>query len=120
MLYAILIYGSEAEFRGLPASEYDAVMARHGELRAEFTKAGKLGPMVRLEASANAKTLRPAGKPAIIDGPFAETKEQLMGLYVIDCADREEALAAARRLDFKSGVLEVRAIASCGRGVLSE
>ena len=63
-----------------------------------LTREGTLGPAARLGATADAVTLRGPGDGIVIDGPFAETKEQLLGLYVLDCATREEAIAAARDL----------------------
>jgi hypothetical protein len=65
----------------------------------ERLNAGKLlGPAARLGATAEARTLRGPGAGMIIDGPFAETKEQLLGLYVLNCAGEEEAIAIARDL----------------------
>jgi hypothetical protein len=57
-----------------------------------------LGPAARLGATADARTLRGPGAGTVIDGPFAETKEQLLGLYVLNCADEEEAIGIARDL----------------------
>jgi hypothetical protein len=64
-----------------------------------LTQEGRLGPAARLGVTAGACTLRTkGGKEVVLDGPFAETKEQLLGLYVLDCDTREAALAAARDL----------------------
>ncbi|TGS51794.1 YciI family protein, partial [Mesorhizobium sp. M1D.F.Ca.ET.183.01.1.1] len=68
------------------------------EINDRLTRAGKLGPAARLGATAQAVTLRGPGDGMVIDGPFAETKEQLLGLYVIDCANQDEAIAVARDL----------------------
>jgi hypothetical protein len=57
-----------------------------------------LGPAARLGATADARTLRGPGAGTVVDGPFAETKEQLLGLYVLNCADEEEAIGIARDL----------------------
>ena len=60
---------------------------------------GKLGPVARLMPTTAATTLRKGrSRRWCIDGPFAETKEQLLGFYVVDCADLEEALDIAREL----------------------
>jgi hypothetical protein len=67
----------------------------------------------KLDPSARAVTVRQRnGKPAITDGPFAETKEQLGGYHVVECKDREEAIALAKRIPTLGvgGVVEVRAI----------
>jgi hypothetical protein len=57
-----------------------------------------LGPAARLGATADARTLRGPGQGMVLDGPFAETKEQLLGLYVVNCADEAEAIGVARDL----------------------
>jgi hypothetical protein len=121
MKYLCLVYTEEKLLDAMPKDEFEAFSDEHVALDEELKKSGHSILAEALQPVRTATTVRVRnGRLSTTDGPFAETKEQLMGLYVIDCADREEALAAARRLDFKSGVLEVRAIASCGRGVLSE
>jgi hypothetical protein len=96
MLYAILAYHVEAEVQSWSAKEDASVMAGlrevHGRLK------GRLGPAARLGGTSKARTLRGPGQGVVVDGPFAETKEQLLGFYVIDCADEDAALAAARDL----------------------
>jgi hypothetical protein len=57
-----------------------------------------LGPSARLGATGQARTLRGPGAGTVLDGPFAETKEQLLGLYVVDCAGEDAAIAVARDL----------------------
>jgi hypothetical protein len=65
----------------------------------KLAKAGRLGPVARLMPTSAAMTLRKdRDPPQVIDGPFAETKEQLLGFYIIDCADLAEAIAAAAEL----------------------
>ena len=76
-------------------------------------KQSKLGPVARLMPTSAAMTLRKDGDPPLVlDGPFAETKEQLLGFYVVDCATQEEALEAARLIGTActSRALEVRPI----------
>ena len=70
------------------------LLAVHDRLNAKKL----LGPAARLGATADARTLRGPGAGMVIDGPFAETKEQLLGLYVVNCADEEEAIGVARDL----------------------
>ena len=98
MLYAILAYHVEAEVMSWTPQEDAEVMtgllAVHDRLNA-----GKLlGPAARLGGTAEARTLRGPGDGMVIDGPFAETKEQLLGLYVIDCTDADAAISIARDL----------------------
>src|SRR5690606_5823976 len=77
----------------------DAVMAKLGAVMEKYSRQGKLGPVARLLPTTAATTLRKDREPAlVVDGPFAETKEQLLGFYLIDCKDLEEALAFAKEL----------------------
>jgi hypothetical protein len=72
---------------------------------------GRLGPVARLSPTAAAITLRKSVEPPmVVDGPFAETKEQLLGFYIVDCESREEALEAARELAAANpgGAYEIR------------
>ena len=98
MLYTILCYNDEDVVWSWSKQEDAAVMARIGVVQDRLTKAGKLGPSLRLLPTTSATTLRKAQEPLVIDGPFAETKEQLLGFYVIDVVDLNEALAVAREL----------------------
>ena len=96
MRYAILCYHDEAAVGALTKEEDDALMA---ELEVERRQLeDKLGPVARLMPTTAATTVRAGAEPLVIDGPFAETKEQLLGFYVIDCATLEEAIEAARLL----------------------
>jgi hypothetical protein len=96
MQYAILCYHDEAEVGALTKEEDDALMADLAVVRQQLRH--KLGPVARLMPTTAATTLRAGAAPLVIDGPFAETKEQLLGFYVIDCATLEEAIDAARLL----------------------
>ena len=98
MLYALLCYNSEDVVFSWSQAEDDAVMARLSKVHDRLVADGKLGPSGRLMATTTAATLRKSDPPLVIDGPFAETKEQLLGFYVIDVANLDEALAIARQL----------------------
>jgi hypothetical protein len=98
MLYAILAYHVEDEVTSWTAEEDAAVMADLGKAHDQLNRDGRLGPAARLGATKDAFTLRGPGAGMVIDGPFAETKEQLLGFYVVDCASREAAIKAARDL----------------------
>jgi hypothetical protein len=110
MLYALLCYNSEETVFSWTQEEDDAVMARLGVVHDRLAKAGKLGPSLRLVPTTAATTLRKSDPPLVIDGPFAETKEQLLGFYVVDCADLDEALEIARDLGRANpgGAYEIR------------
>jgi hypothetical protein len=109
--YAIFCYSQEGVVDALTPAQDEAMMktilATGDALRDE----GKLGTSVRLMNTATAVTLRHGGGEAVLlDGPFAETKEQLLGLYLVDCASLEEAIETARRLAVgrTPGALEIR------------
>ena len=98
MLYALLAYHVEAEVTSWTPEEDAALMVNLHQVHDRLSKEGRLGPAARLVATKRALTLRGPGAGQVIDGPFAETKEQLLGVYVIDCAGEESAIEAARDL----------------------
>lgn len=99
MLYAVLCYNDENAVSAWSKEEDDAVMARLAAVEDGMKKKGKLGPVARLLPTTSATTLRKAsGQPLIIDGPFAETKEQFLGFYMVDCETLDEAIAFAKDL----------------------
>jgi hypothetical protein len=99
MLYAIICYNDEKLVSAWSKAEDDAVMSRLGAITGKLAAAGKLGPCARLVPTTEAKVLR-KGKdgPVVTDGPFAETKEHLLGFYLIDCKDIDEAVEIAKDL----------------------
>jgi len=112
MQYAILCYHDENVVSAWSKEEDDAVMAK-------LSRQGKLGPVVRLLPTTAATTLRKDREPPlVIDGPFAETKEQLLGFYVVDCAALEEVLQIARELAAANpgGAYEIRPIGAFNPG----
>jgi hypothetical protein len=98
MLYAILCYNSEDIVGAWTKEENTAVMARLGVVQEKLAKQGRLGPVARLLPTTAATTVRKAAEPLVIDGPFVETKEQLLGFYVVDCASLDEAIETAKSL----------------------
>jgi hypothetical protein len=113
MLYAILCYHSEDVVCAWSKQEDDAVMAKLAVVQDKLAKQGRLGPVARLMPTTAATTLRKSqDPPLVLDGPFTETKEQLLGFYVLECADLEEALAAARELAAANpgGAYEIRPV----------
>jgi len=112
MLYAILCYHDEDVVWAWSPEEDRAVMARLRAVQDKLAKAGKLGPSLRLLPTTSAMTLRKSEEPIVIDGPYAETKEQLLGLYVVDVADLDDAADAARELAAANpgGAYEIRPI----------
>jgi hypothetical protein len=113
MQYAILCYHSEDVVCSWTKEEDDAVMAKLKVVHDRVAKAGKLGPVARLMPTTAATTLRKdQDPPLVIDGPFAETKEQLLGFYVLECQSLEEVLEVARDLARANpgGAYEIRPI----------
>jgi hypothetical protein len=113
MLYAILCYNDEDAVGAWTQEQDDAVMAKLNKVHAPLEKVGKLGPHLRLLPTTTATTLRKnEDPPLVIDGPYAETKEQLLGLYLLDCSDLDEALGVARDLARANpgGAYEIRPI----------
>jgi hypothetical protein len=113
MLYAILCDPSEDVVCSWTKEEDDAVLARLAVVHGKLAEQGKLGPVARLLPTTAATTLRKDGDPPlVIDGPFAETKEQLLGFYVVNCDSLDEVLDVARELGRANpgGAYEIRPI----------
>jgi hypothetical protein len=113
MLYAILCYHDEDVVCSWSKEEDAAVIAKLGVVHEKLVKAGKLGPVARLLPTTAATTLRKnQDPPLVIDGPFAETKEQLLGFYIVDVADLEAALDIGRELAAANpgGAYEIRPV----------
>ena len=112
MHYAILCYDDERMVEGWTKEQDDAVIAKRQVAQKRLAAEGKLGPVVRLMPTTAATTLRAGREPLVLDGPFAETKEQLLGFYVVDCKNLEEALDVARDLGAANpgGAYEIRPV----------
>ena len=120
MLYAIICYHSEAVVNAWSKEKDDAVMAHHQEVLGKIAAKGKLGPTARLMPTTTATTVRPGRQQlTVLDGPFAETKEQLLGFFIIDCESLEEAIEYAKQLVVDEGVMEVRPVMVSNTGVLN-
>jgi hypothetical protein len=113
VLYAVLCYHDESAVCAWSKDEENAVMAKLGTVQEKLAKERRLGPVARLLPTTAATTLRKdRDPPLVIDGPFAETKEQLLGFFVIDCSSLEHALETARELGQANpgGAYEIRPI----------
>ncbi|KQU88849.1 hypothetical protein ASD00_28235 [Ensifer sp. Root31] len=98
MYYAILAYHEEGVVESWTEEEDAALMTDLLQVNDRLVREKSLGPAARLGPTQHAVTLRGKGEGIVIDGPFAETKEQLLGLYVVDFPTLEAAVAAARDL----------------------
>jgi len=120
MRYAILCYHSEAETGSWSKAQDDAVLAKRAIVKNKLAAQRKLGPVVRLMPTTAATTIRGGPEPLVLDGPFAETKEQLLGIYIVDCGSLEEAIAAAREMiKGETGAFEIRPLRSFEAGGLA-
>ncbi len=112
MRYVLLIYGSEAASSRMTQEERTALMQAHSAFANETQQRGLLTGGAALQPTSTATTIRVRnGKTLITDGPFAETKEQLAGFYVLNCKDLDEAIEMAARVpDALSGSVEIRPV----------
>jgi hypothetical protein len=110
MLYAILCYHSEAEVNSWSREKDDAVLAKRAVVQTKLRERGKLGPVARLMPTTAAVTVRAGREPRVLDGPFAETKEALLGFYVVDCDSLEEVIEVARDMISDTGSFEIRPV----------
>jgi hypothetical protein len=110
MRYAILCYNSEQVVSNWSADKDKAVVAHRAAIAEKLGAEGKAGPVVRLMPTTTATTVRAGRQPIVIDGPFAETKEQLLGFYLIDVDTLEEAIEIAAELAHEPGAAEVRPV----------
>jgi hypothetical protein len=112
MKFMLLLWGEEGQWADMSQEDAAAEMARWEDYTNQLVAAGAMVSGEGLQASATSKTLRVEnGERVVTDGPFAETKEQLGGFYVIECASTEEALDwAAKVPSAEQGSTEVRPV----------
>jgi hypothetical protein len=112
MEYLLLIYDNEANWAGMSEAEQGKMMGEYRAFTEDLAKSGNYKAGEALQPISTATTVRSrAGKVLTTDGPFAETKEQLGGFYLIEAKDLDEALALAARIpSARMGSIEVRPI----------
>jgi hypothetical protein len=112
MNYLLLIYSNEAEFMAIGEAGLKKMTEEYTEFTKSIVKTGNLKAGDRLKPASTASTVRVRnGKTAITDGPFAETREQLGGYYLIEAKNLDEATAIAARIPgAKIGSIEVRPV----------
>jgi len=112
MQYLLIIYNNEQAMLGASKEQTAQTLAAYGAYTEAISKSGVLVGANRLRPSSNATTVRVSnGKTEVLDGPYAETKEQLGGYYLIDVPDLDAALSWASRCPGAShGTIEVRPI----------
>jgi hypothetical protein len=112
MLYAILAYHLEADVLSWTKQQDESVMSNLQRAHERLNREARLGPAARLGATSLARTLRGGGSGVVTDGPFAETKEQLLGFYIVECKNLDEALEVAGDLGAANpgGAYEIRPV----------
>ena len=119
MKYLCLVYSNEQELHSLPDSPHDAECMAYAEA---IQGSGRMIAAEALESVQTATTVRMRnGKMSITDGPFAETKEQLLGFYIVDCKNLDEALDVARDLGAANpgGAYEIRPVGVFNPGAVA-
>src|SRR5512132_1767907 len=118
MLYAILCYNDEDTVGSWTKEQDAAVINKLRVVQDKLRKQGRLGPVARLLPTTAATTLRKDDPPLVLDGPYAETKEQLLGFYLVDCKDLDAALDVARDLGAANpgGAYEIRPVGVLNSG----
>ena len=113
MHYALLIYQAERIAENYSDEETEAALAGHRALQADAKAAGRFVEANQLMPPSSATTLRKRGeKVSITDGPFTESKELLIGFYVLECDSLDRAIAYAARIPHaETGAIEIRPIA---------
>jgi hypothetical protein len=102
MRFVILLYGDEAAEAALPRERLQEIVRQHQALGRRLSEEGKLVAGEGLLPSDTVTTVRDG---VLSDGPYAETREQLGGLYIVDCADLDEALAIAKQVPASPGLV---------------
>ena len=112
MRYLLLIYGDESTYGQTSEAELSADMEKWGEYTAAITSSGASPGGAALQPTATATSVREHnGNPLVTDGPFAETREQLGGYYVLDVENLDQAIDWAKRCPgIKFGTIELRPI----------
>ena len=112
MQYLLMIYRNEAELGGMTATDRQKMTAEYGAFTQSIIQSGNFKAGDGLQPTSTATTVRVRdGKTVTTDGPFAETREQLGGYYLVEAKDLDTALAIAARIPgAKTGSVEVRPI----------
>lgn len=118
MKYLCLVYHEEERVDALPKEEFDAIMSDVLDYREELRQSGHYITSSPLQPVQTATTIRVRnGKVTITDGPFAETKEQLGGFYLIEARDLNDAIRVATRMPpARLGSIEIRPLNELGCG----
>jgi hypothetical protein len=114
MQYLLMCCFDEKRWNAIPQEQRDRLMQEYGEWIREASQSGRYLAGAKLQSVATATTVRASnGRTVVMDGPYAETKEQLGGYHVVDCKDLDDALSLASRIPTVrvGGTIEVRPLA---------
>ena len=116
MQYLLMIYQNEAEYGKIDPATSKKMLEEYGAFTQSIIQSGNFKAGDRLQPTTTATTVRKeGGRPLVLDGPFAETKEQLAGYYILDCENLDEAIAWAAKIPTackgEEGCIEIRPIA---------
>jgi hypothetical protein len=115
MLFTILIYGAEGLAERLPPAEQEALLQKHRDLQAKLKAEGKYRGAVQLMPPSTGMNVQDSGSGVrVLDGPYAESKEQILGFYLVECTTIEEAVEAAKALPQGVAHMEVRPVRWAG------
>ncbi len=98
VVYTLLIYSSRPPDQPMHPDDEEAALVRHRSLQAEAEERGELFAVARLDAEAPRRSVRERGEASVVDGPYIESKEWLVGYYLLECRDEQVALERARRI----------------------
>jgi hypothetical protein len=112
MKYLLTLWGDEARLLDRTPEEAQAIMKEWDAYTVEVRDAGAFlgGEGLQPTATATTVAIQTDGSQIVTDGPFAETKEQLGGFYLLDCENLDEAIAWARKIPMPGGKVEVRPV----------
>lgn len=111
MLFSVLIYNSEDLLEALSKEEHEALMSKHSAFHGHTKGSKSFGAAVKLMSTGTALTMRREKDEVIVtDGPFAETKEQFLGFYLVDYPTLDDAIKAVELLPIEHGRVEIRPI----------
>lgn len=111
MLFSVLIYSSEDVIDALSEGEIEEILSHHYAFQDRTKSEKSFGAAVKLMSTGTAVTLhRPQEELLVTDGPFAETKEQLMGFYLLEAATLDEAIEAVKLLPLDKNKVEIRPV----------
>jgi hypothetical protein len=121
MQFMLALIAEERSWEDVTPDEVKENLAEMGQFNAELTEAGAMVTGAGLQERATGTTVHYSDEaPLVTDGPFAETKEQLSGFWIVDVESLDDALAWAKKVPLKSGHVEIRPMVTGGKELLEK